>query len=151
MENASKALIMAGGVLVAIMILSLGVYLFQAIGNFSQAYDERLKLEMTTSFNSKFEIYIRDINAHEMVTLINLAAQINEQDATKNIEIYIGNNNAVLSLNGVDRANAQAYHDEQIAIMEKEKTNINNTERTYKFVSIEYDQNGYVNILKYRE
>ena len=32
MENASKALIMAGGMLIGIIILSIGVYLFSVFG-----------------------------------------------------------------------------------------------------------------------
>lgn len=36
MENASKALIMAASVLIAIMVLSLGVYLFSIFGGTSQ-------------------------------------------------------------------------------------------------------------------
>ncbi len=144
MENASKALIMAGGVLVAVMILTMGVYLFQAIGSFSQTYDERLQQENTNTFNSKFEQYIREINAQEMVTLINLAIQTNEADATKEIKIYIGNINALASLYGVDRINnPEDYHQKLIEIMENEKK--------YKFVSIDYDQTGCVSTMKFKE
>ena len=45
MENASRALIMAAGVLVGVLLLSLAVYLFTIFGNFGS--------EMTTQMNEK--------------------------------------------------------------------------------------------------
>lgn len=45
MENASRALIMAAGVLVGVLLLSLAVYLFTIFSNFGS--------EMTTQMNEK--------------------------------------------------------------------------------------------------
>ena len=48
MENASRALIMAAGVLVGVLLLSLAVYLFTIFGNFGS--------EMTTQMNEKNKV-----------------------------------------------------------------------------------------------
>ena len=42
MENATKALLMAAGVLIGIVILSLGVYLYGTIGNYVQMSQEEI-------------------------------------------------------------------------------------------------------------
>ena len=43
MENASKALIIAGGILLAIMVLSIGVLMANSGGMFSQSYSDRIE------------------------------------------------------------------------------------------------------------
>ena len=58
MENASKALIIAGAILLAILIIGLGMLIFnQARDTVSQA---NLDQETVTAFNSKFDTYIGD-------------------------------------------------------------------------------------------
>jgi len=53
MENASKALIIAGAVLVSILIISLGVLIFNSASSNTGGYtDEEIK-----SYNAKFEKY----------------------------------------------------------------------------------------------
>ena len=81
MENAAKALIIAGGVLIAIMIISLGIYLFQSAGRLSVEYDEKLSTDAINIHNNKFLTYAKDINAQDMVTLINMI----EENNSKNI------------------------------------------------------------------
>ena len=46
MENASKALIIAGSILIAIMIISLGIYIFKQYSSFAK--------KMQTFQNKKF-------------------------------------------------------------------------------------------------
>lgn len=43
MENASKALLMAAGVLIAIMVLSMGVYLYTTIGTYVRESQARIE------------------------------------------------------------------------------------------------------------
>ena len=57
MENASKALIMAGGILVGVLILSLMVYLFADFGSTSAQINAQNKQNQLTQFNSKFTVY----------------------------------------------------------------------------------------------
>ena len=54
MENASKALLMAGGILIGILLLALMVTLFAGAGSLSKSYDEAKQSEAIQNFNSNF-------------------------------------------------------------------------------------------------
>lgn len=77
MENASKALIMVGGVLLAILVISAGVYLVGNLSKTADSYTTKLDTTELQKYNSKFEIYIgrSNITAQEIVTVINSANQ----------------------------------------------------------------------------
>lgn len=92
MENASKALIMAGGLLIAIVIISIAVYLFTQNADFSRKYEEVLSDEALEAYNAQFEKYCRYSEknkngeyesysiASDIVTVINKAYDINQKD-----------------------------------------------------------------------
>jgi len=79
MENASKALLIAGGVLVAVVIISLAVILYTIFSNHSREYNEIMNITHIQKFNSKFEVYIgrEDITAQEIATVVNLSNEYN--------------------------------------------------------------------------
>ena len=87
MENASKALLIAGGVLIAILILSVGVYLYTAFSNQSKEYSQIIQDTELQKFNSKFDVYVgrTDITAQEIVSIVNLAQEYNN---LVNVEVY---------------------------------------------------------------
>ena len=95
MENASKALIMAGGVLIAILLLTLFSYLFSKMASStSSVYDDLQKHEID-EFNQRFLNFEgrNDLTAQDVATLINLA-QDSGKDATitSKVEIILGSN-----------------------------------------------------------
>ena len=57
MENASKALIMAAGVLIGVLILSLAVYLFFDFASTSSELHEETRLNQVNEFNAQFTSY----------------------------------------------------------------------------------------------
>ena len=74
MENASRALLMAGGILLGILILSLMVTLFASSSSLSKIYDESKQSEAIQRFNANFTQYIgKDLTIHEVVTICNFA------------------------------------------------------------------------------
>lgn len=77
MENANKALIIAGAVLIAIVILSVGVYLFVKFSNQNKNYKEMVSNIEMQKFNSKFEAYTNrtDITPQEVVSAMYLAKE----------------------------------------------------------------------------
>ena len=91
MENATKALLIAGGVLITILILSAGVYLYTAFSNQSKEYSAIISETELQKFNSKFDIYVarQDVSAQEVATIVNLSREYNGQ---VNIEIYNSGN-----------------------------------------------------------
>lgn len=74
MENATKALLMAGGILLAILIISVLVITFQKTGNVSKSYDKSVSQEEITKFNVNFTKYLgQDLNIHQVITITNFA------------------------------------------------------------------------------
>ena len=80
MENASKALLMAAGVLIGILILSLAVYLFANFGAASAEAHRQNEANQVNQFNVQFTAYQgrSDITIHDIVTVVNLAKNSNE-------------------------------------------------------------------------
>lgn len=97
MENASKALIMAGSILIAIIIISLGIMVFKNMSN-SVNNQANLTKQQIAAFNSKITPYLGEsvsgsqVNAlMQLVRTINAKAK-NEQDTSKTITVN-GNEN----------------------------------------------------------
>ena len=87
MENASRALVMAGGVLIAIIILSLMVYVFQDFGAMSAEIHKETARQQIIQFNSKFTSYesykdedgsYKNLSTiHDIITVASLARENN--------------------------------------------------------------------------
>ena len=78
MENASKALLMAGGILVGVLILALMVTLFFSSKELTSSYDKRKQEEAVQQFNVNFTQYLgQDLTIHQVITITNFAAQNN--------------------------------------------------------------------------
>lgn len=74
MENASKALLIAAGVLVGVLLLSLMVTLFVSASSLSKTYDENKNAEAIQQFNANFTKYLgQDLTIHQVVTICNFA------------------------------------------------------------------------------
>ena len=72
MENASKALIIAGAILISIMIVSLGVLIFNKMGNSAKEAANMDEQEIA-NFNSKLTPYIgQNISGSQVNALIQL-------------------------------------------------------------------------------
>ena len=57
MENASKALEMAAGVLLGVLLLSLVAYFFTSISSWPEQQDDEKSSQQTAQFNLEFEVY----------------------------------------------------------------------------------------------
>lgn|SRR5574344_731941 len=79
MENASKALLITATILLGVMVLSLGSYLFNVFGGTSEFINKRLTESQISEFNVQFTKYEgqNSIRAHEIVSIANLAKQNN--------------------------------------------------------------------------
>lgn len=80
MENTSKALIMAGEILIAILVLGLAVAIIMIMGNFSSNMNDRIAADKVAEFNQNFTKYEGriDITAEEIATIINFAKHSND-------------------------------------------------------------------------
>lgn len=80
MENASKALIIAGGVLLALLVISLLVAGWNRISNYGKIEDEVMTREQIAKFNEQFESYNRVIiRGVDLVSLNNLIEDTNRR------------------------------------------------------------------------
>lgn len=86
MENATKALLIAGTVLIAIIMVSIAVYLHSLYSDQANQYSETISATEIQKFNSKFDVYLgrENITAQEIVSVVNLAKEYNNQ-----IQIYL--------------------------------------------------------------
>lgn len=101
MENASKALLMAGGVLLGILILSLAVYLFSNFGGASSRIHDNIEENQTAQFNSQFTKYVgnENVTIHDVVTMANLATENNKYyEMPKRGSIASGSDNYITVL-----------------------------------------------------
>ena len=87
MENASKALLIAGGVLIAILLLSLFVYIVRQIGESTAGIYSTLSQHEISEFNQQFINYegrgilnnTIPLTVQDVATLINLAKDSNKK------------------------------------------------------------------------
>ena len=111
MENASKALFIAAGVIIAIMVISLGVYLFITFGQAASDTHEQVREYQLNQFNSQYTKYDKrsDLTIYDVVTVANMATKNNisneltnanrGNDATYYIEVIL--DDAVLQSLGI--------------------------------------------------
>lgn len=79
MENATKALLLAAGVLITIIVITLGVTLYSTFSNQTRGYSQVISNNQVQKFNSRFIVFLgrKDITALEVVTAINLGKEYN--------------------------------------------------------------------------
>ena len=100
MENASKALIMAAEILVGILIISIGVYLFGTLGKYSEETTAVMEDAQLEQYNQQFLQYYGttsiygeepepiECTIHEIVGLANLAKKLNYENGFTEIQQY---------------------------------------------------------------
>lgn len=154
MENASKAFIMAAGVLIAVMIASFMILVLRKAGSMSAEYEtQRGDLELA-NFNSQFEYFARENNTYfDIMTVANMAYDVNRNngnDASNKIEIKIYKGSKVYSILSnkdllrnyfFDKDNKQIYMYED-ELLEYTKLKQNTDEYEYNFVCEKTDYNN---------
>lgn len=82
MENASKALIIAGSILITIIIISLGIMVFRNMAGTVQE-EAKLDKQAKAAFNSKISPYVgNSISGSQVNALIQLARTIDQKAVT---------------------------------------------------------------------
>lgn len=97
MENASKALFIAVGVFIGLLLLALMIYVFSQGARVSEAYDQKQITNQLELYNSRFEEFDRENNnVIDAISLANLAYDVNnscnyDPTLTVQVEIEVGN------------------------------------------------------------
>ena len=83
MENASKALIMAGSVLIALMIIGALILTFSNITAYQETNTRSTRSTQMAEFNSQYETYNRkDVRGSDLYSLLNKAIDYNRREST---------------------------------------------------------------------
>ena len=125
MENASKALLMAAGILVGVLILALMVTLFLSSRELSTEYEKTKQTEAVQQFNVNFTKYLgQDLTIHQVVTICNFA---------------YSNKIHKVSVNGISDEKNNPYTADGIQ---------GNLNEEYTLTIDDYDENGYITKIK---
>lgn len=94
MENISKALLIAGGMLIAIIILSMFLIMYNKVTNISKAQEEQKKQEQLSAFNGQYEAYDKQLMyGVDVITLCNKINNNNSSGKNGIISLYYGKDN----------------------------------------------------------
>lgn len=88
MENASKALLMAGSILIALMVIGVLVLMFNNLSYYKRSSDENIKQAQITEFNNQYETFNRpEVRGTELYSLLNKVIDYNRRKS----EVATGN------------------------------------------------------------
>lgn len=152
MENASKALIMAGGVLIGVLILSLMVYLFLSFGANSKEIYDRIEDNQLLQFNANFNVYEgrEDLTIHQVVSVASLAKENNEKypnRADHQVQVIL-NNMGVDSSN--DFQNTDISKMQELVDLYTTVDNTGEINKTFTCTKVEYNDIGRVSSITFK-
>ena len=84
MENASKALIIAGSLLIGLLIISALVLMFSNLTAYQKTNTETTRESQIVEFNNQYETYNRqDVRGSELYSLLNIVIDYNRRESTE--------------------------------------------------------------------
>lgn len=105
MENAAKALSIAGGVLLAVMLAVLVYYVFTHWGDSQRASQEDVEIQQVEDFNKSYLSYEKVLYGSELLGLVNKMSDYNISDTVK----YSGYSTMDLSMKITDRTTGNLF------------------------------------------
>lgn len=80
MENATKALVMAGSILIALLIIGALLLMFNNLSSYQNTNQQNIKDTQIVEFNNQFTTYIRnDVRGNELYSLLNSVIDYNRR------------------------------------------------------------------------
>lgn len=148
MENASKALLMAAGVLIGVLILSLAVFLFINFGQQAKQIHGQITANQLTQFNAQFNLYEgrkeKDVTIYQIVTMANLAYENNKKEKyDKAYQVTVWLKDKELTSEKLDYQKLLEKYNKGIAEEDSE-------EIKFRCESVEYHNNGRVKKVTFR-
>ena len=88
MENASKALLIAGSILIVILIIAMGVKIFSSTSGTTEATKSTMQATEISIFNNKFATYRGTMKTRaQVMSLINVAIANNATESVHKVTI----------------------------------------------------------------
>ena len=84
MENASKALLMAGSVLIALMVIGALLLMFNSLSNYQESGTQNTREAQVIEFNNQYETYNRaNVRGSDLYSLLNKVVDYNRRKSTE--------------------------------------------------------------------
>ncbi len=149
MENASKALLMAGGILIALLIIGSLVLLFANLQDYQNKTDVSAKQSQVAKFNNQFEPYNKkDLTLMELKSLYNKIVTNNTKYPEYTIANNINDNLINVKSSSGDVAD---YFFERNGKKFTEIDELEKMNRVFKCISTDYDANGRINNMQFED
>lgn len=151
MENASKALIMAGGILIGLLIISLAVYLFVDFGKTAADINDQNADQQIVEFNSRFTQYesYKDDAGNWKTTIYDIISLAGY--AKENNEYYKESSDEQISVNIIGiRTNIEQLSDYKNLMSQYMYYGNGTTLRKFSCNSILYNTRGKVKAINFK-
>lgn len=100
MENASKALIMAGSVLIALMIIGALLLMVNNLSSYQKVGEQNTREAQVVEFNNQFETYLRrNVRGSDMISLMNRIVDYNTRKTDTSEERFQRMNISITGIN----------------------------------------------------
>ncbi len=98
MENASKALIIAGAILISILLISIGIILVNSGRDVTETGTAGMNSQKIQTFNSQFTAYEGTKKGSEIKSLVNVVNASNATDSEHQVTIYSAVGDSIASI-----------------------------------------------------
>ena len=110
MENASKFLLMAGGILIALLVISALVLMFNQIGDYEKGKSNTEKVSQVADFNKEFMVFTYDnIQGTDIISLANKIVNFNSKSGMQNSINYDKKIKLILNFGNKNKSGSFAY------------------------------------------
>ena len=84
MENASKALLIAGAILICILLIAIGMYIYNSANATIKSAASQMSQQEKDIYNAKVKPYVGDtIKGSEVISMIETVISMNQENATQ--------------------------------------------------------------------
>ena len=132
MENASKALIIAGEVLIGMLVVGVAVMVILSMREPANKYEETLGQQEIMKFNSNITKYGEKLTAQDVVTIANFIEKHRAKETPYNVTLTGGAGTSA-------QVNTANFLQES------------NHETTYKITILDYYENGLIKTVRINE
>lgn len=90
MENAAKALLIAGGILIAIILISMFLLMYNRIASIQKTQEQKKEMEQLSAFNAQYEVFNKKLMyGVDVRTLQNKVNENNINNPSEQIELSL--------------------------------------------------------------
>ena len=99
MENATKALLIAGTVLISLLVITVGIFAFKQMSDYQKSKSDLIKEKQIAKFNEGFTQYIsNETKGIDIITLVNKVIDFNSRKEEEGYGVIDYNNKITLEI-----------------------------------------------------